>query len=391
MLDDLQAAFGISLGKLIIAVASIGSGILSDRLPQVRYGRRKIFLAIGSPLLMISSILVFSPTLFIQNDLLFVWYITWNSILHFSYGIISIPYQALVPEITSPEQRVEVSKWQNIANLTATLVSFIILLIMTSVLQNDGDSGFIIIFYILLFFGILEVGLYLPTLIYIRENNTGNNSDNKLIREIKSVLRNFNFIKWLVGQGIMTIVVFLLGILLLDTLEELLGLTDTIETLIFGVLLFISVLTGFYIWTNLAKVYGKKKILLASLTLMTIQLPFLSYVGSIPIIPDLIEGYLYALVIGIGFGGYYTFVYAIIADLADQDERRSGINRAGLYTGVTMVAINVFQSASGLIAGFLTGGYFGLELFDLGWVSSAILLFAYPFLLKVEIDPFHNS
>ncbi|RLE76825.1 MAG: hypothetical protein DRJ44_03370 [Thermoprotei archaeon] len=85
-------------------------------------------MVLGAPLLAISFIMYFLPHLLIDvNDKysLFIYGALWNSIFHFSYALLLTPFQAWMPEITEPLERVDISALQNTANLIANAVGVI--------------------------------------------------------------------------------------------------------------------------------------------------------------------------------------------------------------------------------------------------------------------------
>ena len=116
LLFGLFAGIALALSKISIMISQFVSGALSDRLKGTRFGRRKPFVITGVPLLAISMILLFSPTLFLPTHdavganyaaasyqiPLFLYMTFAVCMLNFWYGWISTPYQSWMPELTEP-------------------------------------------------------------------------------------------------------------------------------------------------------------------------------------------------------------------------------------------------------------------------------------------------
>ena len=111
-------------------------------------------------------------------------------------------------------------------------------------------------------------------------------------------------------------------------------------------------------------------------------------VGKVPWIPTEIQGYIFGLGLGIGLSAGTLFPYAIIADLADDDERKSGQNRAGLYTGFKSIPVNIAQALGFVFAGLLSDS---LSLRMLGPIGAAIIFVSSLVLVWGDYDPFFKK
>lgn len=94
-LDDIQTGFAIFIGRLFMGVASIFFGYLSDNTKYGIVGKRKSYIVIGLPILIICFFLLFNPFFFINDDKhLFTWFLSTSILFNLFYGFIIIPYQA---------------------------------------------------------------------------------------------------------------------------------------------------------------------------------------------------------------------------------------------------------------------------------------------------------
>jgi len=113
-LDPMLNGIGNAAGKIVIGISSFFFGFVSDSLSssKAKYGRRKLFIWIGAPLLGLSFTMLFIPHFIIPDgsqNAIFLWLLIWNSMFHFFYGFLLTPYQSWLPELIILEERVGVS------------------------------------------------------------------------------------------------------------------------------------------------------------------------------------------------------------------------------------------------------------------------------------------
>ena len=171
------SGIGNAVGKIAIAISGFVFGYLSDSIDPAKrkLGRRKFFIWSGAPLLALSFVMLFTPHLFISADhpiMRFVWLMIWNSMFHLFYGYLLTPFQAWMPEITSTDERINVSAIQNVANITASLIGTGYTLLIAQYYSQSGSlttrTGVLMVVFGILF-GIVEVLLFLPALLKIEE------------------------------------------------------------------------------------------------------------------------------------------------------------------------------------------------------------------------------
>ncbi len=397
-LDPFLNGVGNAAGKLTIAFSGFFFGWISDILPSnFRIGRRKIFMVLGAPLLAFSFIMLYIPHFFLSVSggaiwSVFLWLLTWNSAFHFFYGFLLTPYQSWMPEITLETERMEVSGLQNTANLLAAAVGIGYSFLLAGIFEELGGLqgiGGLVLVGAAIFFAIIEIIGFIPTLLSIKER-PANPPPRDILREFRVVLTNKNYVIWLIGQGIFSIGLIMVTSLALNFVKEVLGFTTVVKCLIFGALLFGTAMASFILWIKFAHLHGKRKALVVGLSWMVIVLPFTVVVGKLPLIPTDMQGYLFSIAIAIGLAAYYIFPYAIIADIADQDERVTNENRAGMYTGFNSIPLNIFQAISlGLSGLLLEFGKTGLMW--LGPVAATFVLLSIPIINKGHFDPFMET
>ncbi|MDD5579821.1 MAG: MFS transporter [Methylobacter sp.] len=103
-----SVGLAIAASRLLDIISDPIVGIISDRL-QTRWGRRKPWLALGTPLLILSAWMVFVPGEAISVTYLF----GWTSLLYLAYTFVDLPYKAWGAELsTNYSERSRVTAWR---------------------------------------------------------------------------------------------------------------------------------------------------------------------------------------------------------------------------------------------------------------------------------------
>ncbi|MHA1303752.1 MAG: MFS transporter [Candidatus Heimdallarchaeaceae archaeon] len=395
-LQPILSGIGNAVGKLTIALSAFLFGYISDKLSNSKIGRRKVFMAIGSPLLAFSFVMLFVPHLFIpkvSTIMVFSWLVIWNSTFHLFYGFVITPYQSWLPEITKKGERVRVSAYQNIANTMGFIFGAGFSFFIAGYLQKSGGiegvAGYVLALSVI-GWSVLEVLFFLPTLIFIHEEKTII-ARRKFKEELKIIFNNVNYIKWLIGRGTYTIGLMISMTLILDFAQHILGFNSPTEFLLTVVFFSVSMLLGFFVWTKIAEVSGKKIALITGNAWLIFWAPWTIVIGKISFIPSNFQGFLYCAIFAFGAAPLFLFPYAIIADIAHKDKQETKNNRSGLYTGFQAIPLNFFQAIGLVIAGFLRNIKDNLGLIWLGPIVALFLLLSMPILSKTNLDPLKSK
>lgn len=140
----------IALSRLTDVVTDPAIGILSDRW-QTRFGRRKPWMFMGIPLMLLSLWMLFVPSSpfavatwqffggeAVSNLYLFVWI----SALYLSFTLVDLPYRAWGAEL-SPDynERSQVTGWREAFGYGGTMMALLIPLIMSMVFGLSGANN----------------------------------------------------------------------------------------------------------------------------------------------------------------------------------------------------------------------------------------------------------
>ena len=385
-LDPVLNGYANAIGKIAIAISGFVMGYISDIKVHPKLGRRKPYIISGSIFLAISFVLLFTPEFLIDitNQLyLFIYEATWLASFNFFYGYLLTPYQAWLPEITRPDERVEVSGYENVFNLIGNIVgtggSFAIPLL--------AKSDLTILYYFIVIISIVEILFYLPAYIRIREPKIYLKQPN-IIKDVKIIVSNINYMYWIFARGIISIGLTIILTVLLGFLSSYLALTD-IKYLGAALGVMIVIMIAFILWSHMSKVWGLKKSFIASEIVLVIPLSLiiiLLFIGDKNL--KQLLGIILLTTGGIGLSGYWLYNYAILANIIDADTKMRGESRAGSYTGFDSIVLNIFQAIGYVIVGYIFA-IFGKVLGYIYWapIAALFVLIGLIVFLKVEPEP----
>jgi len=239
-----------------------------------------------------------------------------------------------------------------------------------------------------------EILLYIPAVVKIREKERPIPKPS-VRREIAKVLGNRNYRHWFVVQGLMSMPTAILASLIMTYLQKVLMVTG-VEFMMVGGLMLLATMLLFPVWAMISRRVGKKLPISASLTILIFSLPLTMIIGQpfLGFLPGIFQAVLFIALIGIGISGWYLLPNPVTADMAQEDEVLGGEARAGSYTGLISIPLNVLQAMARFIAGFIadlpmvTGQTYSMGLLVWGPVSSVLLIPCLLVLVKyVETDP----
>lgn len=397
-----KVGFAQFMGFLSIAVSQFIFGWVSDA-KYTKLGRRKPYILILAPLLGISFIFLLLPGFFLPDlsdkNALFGWLLVWDIIFRMSYSV-TTPYQAWMAEQFPVGERPKVSQIQNIFGyLGNAIMMFFTLFILMREFDNIAltpELTPILVSVPVLIFGLLVIIFYLfiaftmPT-----EPNFEIESmeSTNLITNLITIIKNKNYFFIVLMAGISSFAWSIITTVMLTFIEIVLRLSGLIYYLV-AVFLIIGFVIFLYVWRRLIQTKGKKQTLLYLFIFAIILLPT-TLIGMIPLAANVIFGTIFILIIAAVLSGWNLFPYIYMADLAEDDEKRTGQLKAGIYAGFPSILLNIFQAFGPLVIGAIlslqdiTVGAltysFGLVLW--GPICSLILIVAYLFTKKfVKLD-----
>jgi len=390
----------LALSYIVIGLTHWYFGYYSDSLKS-RWGRRRPFVVIGTPGIVISAFLIFVPNWFLDTAspalelTLFLYYTVFLCLFKFFYAFVMTAHQAWLPEITDESERPVVSGFMNGFNFTGDTTGGI-MGFMTAFLFIPGPPEQLsqLGLELLLIFCAITLLFMLPSMTVIRAKPGIEPIERNLREETKTAIENRTFLRWTIVVGLLSFTLIAISQSLVGFLRQVMFL-DSIEALMPAALaMLVSTMAFFYIWLTGIRRLGKKRSLIIGIVLLALFTPLtlvLRVIGSL--VGYTLAATLFFIPIGAGMSIYYLMSYVVPADIAQVDEIVTGENRAGIYTGFVGVPLNLFQALSSIVLGALielSVIFSGSELLGFMWwgpVYAPIVLAAAFILRSINIDP----
>ena len=332
------AGFLLAIALLWDAVTDPAMGIISDR-TRSRYGRRRPYLiAAAVPFGIIFWLVFTTPPL--QGSLLIAYFIVALLLLHTAWTVLDVPYTALAPEMTTDyDERTSLSTYRMLlANIGGIIGGTIPLLIGGQFSDDNKKLGWSVTGAIIGFVCIFPILLtWRGTRGWERH---ATDTEPLVLREVFGAVfgnRTFRYVVGLYLFGITT--VYATGTVAVFFLEYWMGFSENQVATYFFVFFVCSVLWVPAVPLLSARI-GKRLSYMVFLAIWG-----LTYgVGGILIRPEhFYQIFGMGVIAALGVNAVYQLCWAMIPDVVEIDEFKTGKRREGMYYGVAVFVMKAGQ------------------------------------------------
>ncbi len=308
-------------------------GFLSDS-SKSKKGRRIPFMKFTAPFLGIFFVGIWLvPTTWSPNAL-FWWMLAGMFLYDTAYTIIGLVYSALLPELT--ESDAERGSLQTYSSIFALLGSIVGFLIPDMLRPRAGDTSLLPLYFGVAAIGIAGTIFILITSFSVKERPEFTQVDEPLglLDSIKFTFKSKSFIV-LVAANFMSI---LMQALVLGSMYY---LSDYVLKIGSSMMLLIPFFVGIVIGTLIANLIAKKiGVVRAQQLLLLIAGISLCLIFFVP--DQMI--YVSLSIAGFGLSGPLVLTNILFAQVADEDEVRSGVRREAMFFGTNALITKPAQS-----------------------------------------------
>lgn len=314
-------------------------GFLSDR-TRTRWGRRRPWLAIGTPLLVLGLIAFYNLPDFLAGDSIFAYCMLFYILTGTLDSIILANYGALFPELF----RDDASRAKtNALRQAFQLVAMIISIALTPMVADALGYGLTSILYGALACAVI---LYMTFTSHERPPDLHETRPG-LWKSIKDLVANKKF--WIAGfvgafySAAMSLVLASVPFFV----QYALGLDSGNSTFLLAAVLLIAI-AGVALWAWLVRKFDLMPVWRAALAVLAVAFVPLYFAQN------LVMGILFSAFVGLGFAGVITTMDLIGARIMDEDTQKFGLRREGIISNAMgfMNRLNgLFTSAAYLLVG----------------------------------------
>jgi GPH family glycoside/pentoside/hexuronide:cation symporter len=281
-----------------------------------------------------------------------------------------IPYNALLPELTeTAAEKVKLSSFQQVGFVLGMIIAGLVnnyadLVQRILKVQSRDSAVQYTIWGLCVFAGLVM----LVPVFFINEKkySAGKPSHLPLLPAVKATFSNRNFKYYLISDFSFYMALSIISSGLLFFVTVLLGLPESEGGPLLGVMVVVSLM--FYPLINyLSKKIGKKPIVLFSFGLLSLVFVAIYFLGKFPISS---HAQIYFLMIGASFplAALGILPNAILAEIAQDDAKRTKENREGMFFAVKYLFVKLGQTLGIALFALLTvygkdpGNDYGLRL-----------------------------
>jgi len=317
-------------------------GYITDN-TRSRLGRRIPYMRYTAPFLALTFILVWLAPARAGQEAIFWWMLVTMLLYDTAYTIIGLVYSALLPEVT--ESDAERNGLQISASLFSLLGMILGFIIPDMFRPKAGASpSFLPLQVSMIAVGVVGAILIITTTLKVKERPEFHLVDRplKLSRAIKYTFTSRSFLI-LVAQNFTSI---LTQSLILGSLFYMADYVLKINTMLLLVCVFIPLIIGVPMTTLIRKRLGVVQAQQLLLVVAGVALVLIVMVPSPLILVCLAAA-------GFGLAGPLTLTNVLFAQVADEDELRSGVRREGAFFGVNALLTKPAQSVALALSPFI--------------------------------------
>lgn len=365
-----------SIALCLYAILCPLFGAVVDKLKS-KFGRKKTMMLFSGPIFAITFILFWVPpipdtpygTMFLP---LLLWLIIFMFAFRIATAAFSSSYTALLPELSTDEKnRVEISTITMLMMIIGVAIGMIgPILLLGETTQNlpvndpqlyypVSETGRAIASGLLTFvviISIFNIACFILVLIFIKEPPPDSSESlifKQVIKDLSEPFKDKNSLRFLISYFLVWIPLVTLNYTVMNLTTFVLDLRGS-EFLLFAGVAFFAAIGAFILWNVLSEKLGLKRttsicifITCVSFFFILILILPMEHETMIPIGMVIVSACL------VGYVGVMIFPMAIMSDIIDTAELKSGRSLSGSYMGAYNMVLSFGSAASMLIVSIL--------------------------------------
>jgi len=332
-MTTVQFSLMLLIYTFIDAIDNPVYGFLSDR-TRTRWGRRRPWLVIGTPLLVLGFIAFYSPPAFLNNNSLVVYCMLFYIFTGTLDSVINANYGALFPELFRDDtSRANTNALRQAFQLVAMIISIALTPMITGALGYSLTA---------VLYGLLGGGVILYMTFSSHETNIRIDEEKPgFLESIKDLITNLKF--WVAGfaNAFYSAAMSLVLVSMPFYVKYVLQLSSEQTTFLLAAVLLIAI-SCVAVWARWVRKYSLMPVWRAALAVLAVAFIPLYFANS------LVTGVICSAFVGFGFAGVITTMDLIGAKIMDEDTQKHNLRREGLISN----ALGFMNRLNGLFTSF---------------------------------------
>lgn len=339
------AGVAVVVGKLADALVDPVVGFASDR-TRTRWGRRRPFMFVGSILLFVFMIVMYTNPHISSQVLLFVWALAAYILVMASYSLVNIPYGALTPELSPDfDERTTLNAFRMAFAVVGTAVGAGLVLTIVGAFTNR-DTGWMAMGAIM---GAVMTLTAMATVFSLREPalppRDKGKPETRIFPSYTSALKLKPFRLVMFPYALHIIGITIVQGALIYYFKYIYNAEGQFQ-LALGIFL-AGVFVSIPLWTVISKRIGKKLSYNLGMGLFAAVVIAFFFVGKGRGVEVM---YITMAIAGLGNSTNYVMPYAILPDVTELDYANTGVRREGVFYGLWNFTLKAGQAlASGMV------------------------------------------
>lgn len=353
-ISPLWAGYIFMVTRIWNAFSDLIMGKISDH-TQTRFGRKRPFLLFGAlPLGVCFALLWWAP---FSGAVWQIIYYTLIGILFYTlYSFVSIPYNALLPELSQDyDERTSISGYKMAFSFIGSLLSAMGVTLIVDTIY-PGKSMYRVSYPVMgVAMGIILVISILLSFAGTKERVESKAAETKvsIFKSLKSLVQLKEF-RCVLGVFIFNMVSFdIVMALYIYFMRYALQISDDLSYIFMAIPLVAAVAVT-PLWVSVSNKIGKQKAYVISAVYFIFPLLACLFLPAGNILAAVID----TVLIGVGISASQVLVFSILPDVVEIDESKNGIRREGVIYGATMF---LYKISSAIIVAVVSAamGWFG--------------------------------
>ena len=297
-----------------------------------RWGRRKPFILFGTPVMIFLFVFIWMPPTENQSVANGIWLLSVLLLYRTSFSCVGMPYDAVMAELApETDARVVLSSWKMVFGIVGYVLSMVIMPVFSGTFGMKGSAVIVSI--------IILITMYLSMTTFPESERSNRQQKISVKESLRYTFTNRDFLVLLVSTVLARLTWDMVLSISPFFVTQIIGWSEDM-TVVFQGGVILLMLGSIPLWHGLRKLTCDRNVLLVAMLGLAATM-FSNFFIKPASEPAVIPGIITFSLNGIFIGGYMIMSYAMMGNVVDSDELRTGRRREAVFYGTFSFAVNL--------------------------------------------------